>query len=59
MSTNPNLFVHRATGKIYESLVTLALSWTGSAAMRVFRSVDSGVWFTATAAEFDEQFDNF
>jgi len=54
-----DLYVCRSTGGIYESLVTLAVSWSGQAAMRVFRSVNSGVWFTSTAAEFDEQFDNY
>lgn len=27
--------------------------------MRIFKSVDTGVWFTATAREFDEQLDSY
>lgn len=54
-----DLFVCRATGKVYESMIELAYSWVGSAAMKVIRSVDTNVWFTLSAAEFDQQFDNY
>lgn len=53
------MYVCRATGKIYESMVALAYSWDGSAAMKVIRAVDTNVWFTLPAAEFDAQFDNY